>query len=114
MAWRKRQLSMDNTMVERYVVRIYRRPAPRDGGSGTRVGLVEDVRDGGERHPFHGISELGDALGAGGVAASAGPRDTRSTSLPRFSNEDKKPHGERGFQALPTSEKAAMGREILD
>ncbi len=80
MARRKRQSSTDNTIVDSYVVRIYRRTAPRDGGSGTLVGLVEDVRDGGERHAFHSISELWDVLGAGGATASAVSRDRRSSS----------------------------------
>jgi len=75
MAWRK---STGNTIVDSYVVRIYRRTAPRNDGSGTLVGLVEDVRDSGKRHAFHSISELWDVLGVGGTTTSAGPRGRRS------------------------------------
>lgn len=71
MARRKRQLSTSNTPVDSYVVRIYRRTPGRDGGSGTLVGLVEEVYADGGRHPFHNISELWDILGAGGIAAPA-------------------------------------------
>ncbi len=37
---RKRQWSTGNTNVDRYVVRIDRRTAPRDGGSGTLKPLL--------------------------------------------------------------------------
>ncbi|GEM_PF-5409510 len=80
MARQKRQLSTDNTDVDSYIVRIYRRTAGRDGGSGTLVGLVEDVYTDSKRRPFHNISELWDILGAGGVTVFAVHRDQRSSS----------------------------------
>jgi hypothetical protein len=71
MAWQKQQLSMGNTHVDSYVVRIYRRTTGRHGGSGTLVGLVEDVHADSERHPFHSMSELWDILDASGVTTPA-------------------------------------------
>ncbi len=49
---------MSNTIVDSYVVCIYQHTAGRHDGSGTLVGLVEDVHADSERYPFHSMSEL--------------------------------------------------------